>query len=290
MRNYWSKQLKSPAISSNELTIFWINCAKNVIYTLRKARFYPDKMKKSKKTDQSIVTQFDKKVENDVKKIVRKAFPFAKLIWEETWWNFSNKWLLFAIDPIDGTNSFVTHDKTNALSIAIFEDWVIRMWIVANPSTWEIFYATDKGKTKLIQMWFWQEEDLIRSLPSNKNDEESVMVDIQYSAKSWTKQKLDQAKKNMDIEYSKSSKWSPALNIAEASKWFYTYVCDWYAKPSTPYDLSAWFKIIKNAGWYMIDLDTQEEINPIWFNWTFVAWIHKSKVKKILNILENADK
>lgn len=281
MNKIWEK----PTYTEKRIEDYFQTCGELVINILRQARFYPEKIKKNYKKDWSIFTNYDILLEEEIKKLTSRFFSEFSFIGEENWWLFEEKWICVAIDPIDATNNFVNHDKTCAFSLTVFYNWKIFAWLIINPATWEIFFAIGNKKTRLIQLWLNNQSPLKRTLPSNKEKNNTLLVDLQYSTSTKTAEILYKWIVENEIETLRSTKGSPALNMAESAKWFYMYVCDWTGDKSKAYDLSAGYKIIKNAWWAVIDLNTLKEINPIGFNWTFVTGIYKDKIFKLINIL-----
>lgn len=57
----------------------------------------------------------------------------------------------WAIDPIDGTWSFITHENTSAINLSLIEEREVIVGIVYNPFTNEFFH-TEKGTRSYIGM------------------------------------------------------------------------------------------------------------------------------------------
>ena len=90
----------------------------------------------------SIVTQLDGQIEKYLKKELKKIFPQAGFIGEETGSNVKEyNWI---IDPIDGTFNFAQQIPTFAVSIGLWHQNQPIYGIVSFPITNEIIHAFDQ--------------------------------------------------------------------------------------------------------------------------------------------------
>lgn len=93
----------------------------------------------------NLVTEADKKSEENIIKIINEKYPAHQLIAEETLPENKRADFVWYIDPIDGTTNF-SHDlPIFAISIALEIKQQLQIGVVFDPSRNELFYAV-KGK------------------------------------------------------------------------------------------------------------------------------------------------
>nr|CEL64718.1 TPA: Inositol monophosphatase 2 [Neospora caninum Liverpool] len=121
--------------------------AREAGHTLRK--FFSDRDKKvdTKESPADLVTEFDKAIEDHLKKRIREAFPTHQFLCEES--STLNDCLTDAptwvIDPIDGTTNFVHTLPFTCVSIAFAVNKEVVVGVVYAPILNEMFSA-EKGK------------------------------------------------------------------------------------------------------------------------------------------------
>lgn len=94
----------------------------------------------------NFVTEYDKRVQEDIFERLAAILPEAKFMGEEEEaQTFSDKGYLFIIDPIDGTTNFIKNYKASCLSVGLLKDGEPLLGVVYNPYRKEMFYA-QKGK------------------------------------------------------------------------------------------------------------------------------------------------
>lgn len=94
----------------------------------------------------NFVTEYDKKVQDFLKKELSQAMPEAVFIGEEeeTHASAAKGWA-FIVDPIDGTTNFMKGCSMSAVSIALLKDGEPVIGVIYNPYLREVFSA-EKGK------------------------------------------------------------------------------------------------------------------------------------------------
>ena len=99
------------------------------------------------KEDGSPVTTIDKKVDEEMRSILKKYFPEYGFLTEESKDDLSrlDKEFVWIIDPIDGTKEFVNHAYEFVTNLALCHNHEIVLSMILNPLTDEIFYAV-KGE------------------------------------------------------------------------------------------------------------------------------------------------
>ena len=94
----------------------------------------------------NIVTQYDKKVQTELKTGLLKLLPQASFIGEENdYGEIKKSGYTFIVDPIDGTTNFSRNLSLSAISVALLKDSEPYMGICYNPYINEMFIA-QRGK------------------------------------------------------------------------------------------------------------------------------------------------
>lgn len=97
----------------------------------------------------SPVTRVDKTTEQQMKAIIRTAFPEHWFIWEEEWEENNTADYKRIIDPIDGTRNYVRGLPYRAILLALsYKDEII-IAIVCIPVFDQIIWATKGGGTRI---------------------------------------------------------------------------------------------------------------------------------------------
>lgn len=103
-----------------------------------------DTVKASEKQPNDFVTEVDKRVEQEIISIIRKAYPRHGILAEESGEQKGNdyQWI---IDPIDGTRNFIHGFPHFAVSIALAYKNKIEHGVIYDPIRQELFTAS-RGK------------------------------------------------------------------------------------------------------------------------------------------------
>jgi histidinol phosphatase-like enzyme (inositol monophosphatase family) len=97
------------------------------------------------KADESPVTQADRGVEAEVRRLIADRFPDHGLFGEEHGITDKDARALWVIDPIDGTRSFITGNPLFGFLLAHLVDGETRLAAVGMPALNEVF-AAERGK------------------------------------------------------------------------------------------------------------------------------------------------
>jgi myo-inositol-1(or 4)-monophosphatase len=93
----------------------------------------------------NLVTNIDKKAEETILKIIKKAFPNHNILAEESRHSYNPKeefcWI---IDPLDGTTNYVHQFPFVSVSIALQRNGESVLGVVYNPILEELFYSEIK--------------------------------------------------------------------------------------------------------------------------------------------------
>lgn len=94
----------------------------------------------------NIVTQYDKKIQEELKAELLKLLPEANFIGEENdYGEILETGYTFIVDPIDGTTNFSRNLSLSAISVALLKDAEPYIGVCYNPYIDEMFVA-QKGK------------------------------------------------------------------------------------------------------------------------------------------------
>ena len=95
---------------------------------------------KSGRTD--LVTQYDKQVQERLRKGLLEIMPDAHFVGEEgSTQLFAPVGKFFIVDPIDGTTNFIKDYRFSSISVALVIDNAAELGVVYNPYADEMFYA-----------------------------------------------------------------------------------------------------------------------------------------------------
>lgn len=106
-------------------------------------RYFKRNPEVSVKPDNTPVTKADKEGEEEIKKVIQKAFPNASFLGEESG-GVTSKDDLWVIDPVDGTKNFIRGLPFWGVQIALVKHGEIVVGVSFGPSIDELLYA-EKG-------------------------------------------------------------------------------------------------------------------------------------------------
>lgn len=95
--------------------------------------------------NRNLVTEYDTKIEQLLKKELLVVCPEAKFLGEEKEKNFTREGYTFVCDPIDGTTNFIKGLKHSGVSVALLKDGYPIIGVIYDPFLDEMFWA-EKGK------------------------------------------------------------------------------------------------------------------------------------------------
>ncbi len=103
-----------------------------------------DMVKVSEKSPNDFVTEVDKRVEEEIIGVIKKAYPQHSILGEESGELEGNEYQ-WIIDPIDGTRNFIHGFPHFAISIAVMHKNRIEYGVIYDPLRQELFTAI-RGK------------------------------------------------------------------------------------------------------------------------------------------------
>lgn len=215
----------------------------------RSPAFVADTLERSKKTaDTSDVTQADKEIERFVRDSLLKTFPDSGFDGEETEPASGRDGSLFAVDPIDGTTSFLHFEHRSGLSLAKINEHGVEFGLVSHASVGEVAYAEGAQQTRVIQAGLRPSEDAVRTLPVSDLPAKPAPLLQVNNSRTAMRDKMFQARSDKKIIRPHVLLGSPAVGLLDAARGKKTLVLEWMGgRPTEPYDLLAGFKLVLNA-------------------------------------------
>lgn len=122
-----------------------IQAARTAGNTIIRAMDRLDTLEITEKKPNDYVTEIDRKVEQEIIYIIRKAHPDHSILGEESGKTEGNNDYTWIIDPIDGTRNFIHGFPQFCVSIAVSHKNKIEHGVIYDPLRQELFTAS-KGK------------------------------------------------------------------------------------------------------------------------------------------------
>lgn len=210
------------------------------------------------KDDDTPVTPIDQQVQDYMSKRLRDSFDI-QVMGEENCAVIDPSRPYWAIDPIDGTWSFITHENTSAINLSLIEEGEVSVAIVYNPFTDELFF-TERGKPSF--------KGLLK-LPLRKNDGVTV-VNFKPARDIALLEKLNELYIDEKIKKLVSIGGSLSYGMCMVAKGAFSNYILYFNTLSHAWDLSASILILRNAGGFVTDLDGND-IDPINYQGFIVA-------------------
>ena len=111
------------------------------------------KVKMHLKEDNSPVTDAEFEIENLIIEKIKKNFPGHAIISEEQAMVGDNRESVWALDPVDGTKTFLAQLPVWGISLGLIQNGKPEAGFFYLPATQEMYYAWEKGA-------FWQDQPL----------------------------------------------------------------------------------------------------------------------------------
>jgi myo-inositol-1(or 4)-monophosphatase len=202
------------------------------------------------KGDTTPISNIDQQVQDYMSKRLRDSFDI-QVMGEEHCEVIDESKPYWAIDPIDGTWAFITHENTSAINLSLIENSEVIVGIVYNPFTNE-FFQTEKGAKSYIGML---------TLPLRENPTVAV-VNFKPERHHPIVGSLNQLFKEEKVKKLTSIGGSITYSMCMVAKGAYSNYIAYFPNAANAWDLSAAWLIIKNAGGFVTDLEGME-IEPI---------------------------
>ena len=202
------------------------------------------------KEDETPISNIDQQVQDYMTKRLKDSFDI-QVMGEENCDKIDESKPYWAIDPIDGTWSFITHENTSAINLSLIENGEVIVGIVYNPFTNE-FFQTEKGAKSYIGML---------TLPLRPNPTVAV-VNFKPEREHSIVRSLNQLFKEDKVKKLTSIGGSITYSMCMVAKGAFSNYIAYFSSNANAWDLSAACLIIKNSGGFVSDLEGVE-IDPI---------------------------
>ena len=202
------------------------------------------------KSDDTPISNLDQQVQDYMTKRLKDSFNI-QVMGEENCDDIDVSKAYWAIDPIDGTWSFITHENTSAINLSLIDNGKVILGIVYNPFTHE-FFQTEKDAKSYIGML---------TLPLRENPTVAV-VNFKPEREHPIVRTLNQLFKEDKVKKLTSIGGSITYSMCMVAKGAFSNYIAYFESPANAWDLSAACLIIINSGGFVTDLDGVE-IDPI---------------------------
>lgn len=229
------------------------------------------------KDDNTPITNIDKQIQQYITKRLMDNFDI-QVMGEESEDNVDKSKPYWAIDPIDGTWAFITHENTSAINLSLIDNSEVILGIVFNPFTDEFFH-TEKGSESYIGML---------KLPL-RNNEHVAVVNFKPEREHPIVTNLNRLFKENKIKKLVSIGGSITYSMCMVSKGAFSNYIAHFDNHANAWDLSAAIIIIQNAGGYVTDLDGND-IDPVSHKGYIVASANKIVKDEFLEMMSELNK
>jgi len=202
------------------------------------------------KSDNTPISNLDQQVQDYMTKRLKDSFDI-QVMGEENCDEIDASKPYWAIDPIDGTWSFITHENTTAINLSLIDNGEVILGIVYNPFTQE-FFQTEKGAKSYIGML---------TLPLRANPTVAV-VNFKPEREHPIVKALNQLFKEDKVKKLTSIGGSTTYSMCMVAKGAFSNYIAHFGAAANAWDLSAACLIIRNAGGFVTDLEGRD-IDPI---------------------------
>lgn len=203
------------------------------------------------KNDNTPVSNIDQQVQDYMSKRLKDSFDI-QVMGEENCDSIDESKAYWAIDPIDGTWAFITHENTSAINLSLIENGEVTVAIVYNPFTNE-FFQTEKNAKSYIGML---------TLPLRESKTPVEVVNFKAEREHPIVKTLNQLFKEDKVKKLTSIGGSTAYSMCMVAKGAFSNYIARFEANAHPWDLSAACLIVRNSGGFVTDL-SGKDIDPI---------------------------
>jgi len=229
------------------------------------------------KDDNTPITNIDKQIQQYITKKLRDNFDI-QVMGEEDDVKVDISKPYWAIDPIDGTWAFITHENTSAINLSLIDNGEVTLGIVFNPFTDEFFH-TEKGSESYIGML---------QLPLRDNPHVAV-VNFKPEREHPIVRNLNRLFKEDKVKKLVSIGGSITYSMCMVAKGAFSNYIAHFNNNAHAWDLSAAVLIIRNSGGFVTDLDGVD-INPISHQGYIIASANETVKNEFLEMMSELNK
>jgi len=202
------------------------------------------------KADETPISSIDQQVQDYMAKRLKDSFDI-QVMGEENCDKIVESKPYWAIDPIDGTWAFITHENTSAINLSLIENGEVIVGIVYNPFTNE-FFQTEKDAKSYIGML---------TLPLRENPTVAV-VNFKPERSHPIVRSLNRLFKENKVKKLTSIGGSTTYSMCMVAKGAFSNYIAHFKNETNAWDLSAACLIVRNSGGFVTDLEGID-IDPI---------------------------
>jgi len=228
------------------------------------------------KDDNTPVTNIDTQIQAYITKRLHDNFDI-QVMGEEDDKKIDTSKPYWAIDPIDGTWAFITHENTSAINLSLIDNGEVVLAIVYNPFTDEFFH-TEKDSQSNIGLL---------KLPLRENDGVTV-VNFKPEREHPIVKNLNRLFKENRVKKLVSIGGSTSYSMCMVAKGAFSNYIARFDGYSNAWDLSAAILIIRNSGGFVTDLDGND-IDPVKHKGYIIAHANKKVKDDFLEMLNEVE-
>lgn len=228
------------------------------------------------KDDNTPVTNIDTQIQSYITKKLRDSFDI-QVMGEEDFNKIDMSKPYWAIDPIDGTWSFITHENTSAINLSLIDNGEVKLGIVFNPFTDEFFHTEVNEKSYLGLL----------ELPLRHNDGVTV-VNFKPEREHPIVKNLNRLFKENRVKKLVSIGGSITYSMCMVAKGAFSNYIAHFGGNANAWDLSAAVLIIRNAGGYVTDLNGID-IDPVSHKGYIIASVNEKVKDDFLEMLNEVE-
>ncbi|PLX22365.1 MAG: hypothetical protein C0600_16675 [Ignavibacteria bacterium] len=255
---------------------------------VRDQRMHVGAVARTEKADGSMVTSIEHQIECLIEDHLYTVFPEVSFVGEESGNELPEGGTALAIDPIDGTWSFLAHAESCSTTLTWYDDGRPTLGMIINHATGELAYAFEHQRTRLIQLSLFGEADQGTDLKPHGSTAEKCLVNI-HPARSADDllAALYAAWRREELRNVRALGGSPVWSMLDAAKGHYLYVNNWGGGAASSYDLAAGILLLRGAGGEVIDLQG-DAIDMVGHRGIFIAGLDSTCRNNVLRILQRA--
>ncbi|MFH1848575.1 MAG: inositol monophosphatase [archaeon] len=220
----------------------------------------------SRKSDNSVVSRVDMEAEARIKEIIRGAYPHHAIMGEETGRSGSGP-IVWHIDPLDGTQNFMTKIPYCCTSVGIEDSGRFVAGAIFDPFSGELYYAVP-GKGAFVN----GKKISVKPMPINEGN---LVIDGDFRKDYAPKIRLIQEIGGNSFRMNGSC----ALQLAEVASGKCILS---YSDKVKSYDFAAGIALVREAGGIVTD-EKGNEVSPD--SEMIIACADKETHKKALSVL-----
>lgn len=194
------------------------------------------------KDDNTPITNIDRQVQQYITKRLRDNFDI-QVMGEEDDTDIDTSKPFWAIDPIDGTWAFITHENTSAINLSLIDSGEVVLGIVYNPFTNEFFHTEQESESYIGMLKLPLRENYGVTVVNFKPEREHPIV-----------KNLNRLFKENRVKKLVSIGGSTTYSMCMVAKGAFSNYIAYFHNHSSAWDLSAAVIIVRNSGGYVTDL------------------------------------